>query len=175
PVAPNLLDRQFTATRPNEKWLADFTYIPTQQGWLYLATVLDVFSRQIVGWSMSDRQQTVLVEDVLRNGAGAPPPVPGLLHHSDRGSQYASGDYQKLLAQHHIQVSMSRTGEPYDNALVESFFATLKTECATHRFASREQARATLFDYIEVWYNRQRLHSSLGYRSPAAFEQIHAA
>lgn len=175
PVAPNLLDRQFTASRPNEKWLADFTYIPTQQGWLYLATVLDVFSRQIVGWSMSDRQQTALVENALRMALTRRCPTAALLHHSDQGSQYVSRDYQKLLAHHHIQVSMSRTGDPYDNAMVESFFATLKTECVTHRFASRALARAALFDYIEVWYNRQRLHSSLGYRSPAAFEHLHAA
>lgn len=175
PVAPNRLDRQFTATRPNEKWVADFTYIRTQQGWLYLATVLDVFSRQIVGWSMSHRSQTELVENALRMALARRCPSAGLLHHSDRGSQYTSGDYQKLLAQHHIEVSMSRTGQPYDNAMAESFFATLKTECVTYRFATRAEARATVFDYIEVWYNRQRLHSSLGYLSPAAFERLYAA
>ena len=175
PVAPNRLDRQFTATRPNEKWLADFTYIRTHQGWLYLAAVLDVFSRQIVGWSMSHRPQTVLVENALRMGLARRCPSAGLLHHSDQGSQYASGDYQKLLAKHGIEVSMSRTGEPYDNAMAESFFATLKSECVTYRFTTRDEARATVFDYIEVWYNRQRLHSSLGYLSPAAFEQLHTA
>lgn len=175
PIAPNLLDRQFTATRPNEKWLADFTYIRTQQGWLYLATVLDVFSRQIVGWSMSHRPHTVLVENALRMALARRCPAAALLHHSDRGSQYASGDYQKLLAKHHIHVSMSRTGEPYDNAMAESFFATLKSECVTYRFTTRAEARATVFDYIEVWYNRQRLHSSLGYLSPAAFERLHTA
>jgi putative transposase len=124
---------------------------------------------------MSHRPQTVLVENALRMGLARRCPSAGLLHHSDQGSQYASGDYQKLLAKHGIEVSMSRTGEPYDNAMAESFFATLKSECVTYRFTTRDEARATVFDYIEVWYNRQRLHSSLGYLSPAAFEQLHTA
>jgi putative transposase len=171
PVAPNVLNRDFTAQRPNQKWVADFTYIPTAQGWLYLATVMDVFSRQIVGWSMSERQQTALVEDALQMALARRCPQTGLLHHSDRGSQYASHDYQKLLAKEHIQVSMSRSGNCYDNAMMESFFATLKTEWVDHRYATRAEARSAIFDYIERWYNRRRRHSSLGYLSPAVFEQ----
>ncbi len=171
PVAPNILNQDFTAQRPNQKWVADFTHIPTAQGWLYLAAVLDVFSRQIVGWSMSERQQTALVEDALHMALARRCPQTGLLHHSDRGSQYASHDYQKLLAKEHIQVSMSRSGNCYDNAMVESFFATLKAECVDRRFATRAEARSVIFDYIERWYNRRRRHSSLGYLSPAGFEQ----
>ena len=171
PVAPNILNQDFTAHRPNQKWVADFTYIPTAQGWLYLATVMDVFSRQIVGWSMSERQQTALVEDALQMALSRRCPQTGLLHHSDRGSQYASHDYQKLLAKEHIQVSMSRSGNCYDNAMMESFFATLKAECVHQRYTSRHEARAVIFDYIERWYNRRRRHSSLGYLSPADFEQ----
>lgn len=171
PVAPNVLNRDFTAQRPNQKWVADFTYIPTAQGWLYLATVMDVFSRQIVGWSMSERQQTALVEDALQMALARRCPQTGLLHHSDRGSQYASHDYQKLLAKQHIQVSMSRSGNCYDNAMMESFFATLKAEWGDQRYATRAEARSAIFDYIERWYNRRRRHSSLGYLSPAVFEQ----
>jgi len=171
PVAPNVLNQDFTAQRPNQKWVADFTYIPTAQGWLYLATVMDVFSRQIVGWSMSERQQTALVESALQMALARRCPQTGLLHHSDRGSQYASHDYQKLLASEHIQVSMSRSGNCYDNAMMESFFATLKSECVDHRYATRADARSAIFAYIERWYNRHRRHSSLGYLSPAAFEQ----
>lgn len=171
PVAPNVLNRDFTAQRPNQKWVADFTYIPTAQGWLYLATVMDVFSRQIVGWSMSERQQTALVEDALQMALARRCPQTGLLHHSDRGSQYASHDYQKLLAKQHIQVSMSRSGNCYDNAMMESFFATLKAEWVDQRYATRAEARSAIFDYIERWYNRRRRHSSLGYLSPAVFEQ----
>ena len=150
--------------------VADFTYIPIAQGWLQLATVMDVFSHQIVGWSMSERQQTALVEDVLQLALAKRCPQIGLLHHSDRGSQYASHDYQKLLAKEHIQVSMSQGGNCYDNALMESFFATLKTEWVDHRYATRDDARSAVFDYSERWYNRRR-HSSLGYLSPVVFEQ----
>lgn len=171
PVAPNVLNQDFTAQRPNQKWVADFTYIATAQGWLYLATVMDIFSRQIVGWSMSERQQTALVEDALQMALTRRCPPTGLLHHSDRGSQYASHNYQKLLAKEHIQVSMSRSGNCYDNALMESFFATLKAEWVDHRYATRAEARSAIFDYIERWYNRRRRHSSLGYLSPAVFEQ----
>lgn len=170
PVAPNLLNQDFTAQSPDQKWLADFTYIPTAQGWLYLAAVLDVCSRQIVGWSMSERQKTSLFEDALKMALARRCPDVGLLHHSDRGSQYASGDYQKLLARERIQVSMSRSGNCYDNAMMESFFATLKTECVDRRYATRHEARAAIFDYIERWYNRRRRHSSLGYLSPVEFE-----
>ena len=171
PVAPNVLNQDFTAQRPNQKWVADFTYIPTAQGWLYLATVLHVFSRQIVGWSMSERQPTGPVQDALQMALARRRPQTGLLHHSDRGSQYASHDYQKLLAKEHIQVSMSRSGNCYDNAMMESFFATLKSECVDRRYATRHEARSVIFDYIECWYNRRRRHSSLGYLSPAVFEQ----
>lgn len=171
PVAPNVLNQDFSAQRPNQKWVADFTYIPTVQGWLYLATVMDVFSRQIVGWSMSERQQTALVEDALQMALARRCPQTGLLHHSDRGSQYASHDYQKLLAKEDIQVSMSRSGNCYDNAMMESFFATLKSECVVYRYTTRDDARSAIFDYIERWYNRRRRHSSLGYLSPVVFEQ----
>lgn len=170
PVAANLLNRDFTATAPNQKWLADITYIDTQEGFLYLASLEDVFSRRIVGWSMDDSLQTLLVERTLHMALTQRRPPAGLLHHSDRGSQYASRDYRRLLAQRHISVSMSRTANCYDNAMKESFFATLKVECANQPFASRAAARLAIFDFIEVWYNRQRLHSSLGYRSPADFE-----
>lgn len=172
PIAPNHLQRDFTAQRPNEKWLTDFTYVATQQGWLYLAVVLDLFSRKIVGWAMDTRMDEKLVEAALRMAlARRQPTDAGLLHHSDRGSQYASTTYQRLLQSWHIQVSMSRTANPYDNAPMESCIATLKAECANYVFPSLQAARSALFAYIEGWYNRQRLHSSLGYLSPDQFEQ----
>lgn len=174
PVAENLLDRNFKAEKPNQKWVADITYVSTREGWLYLATVLDVFSRQIIGWSMSDRLKTDLVEDALKMALDRRQPHPGLLHHSDRGSQYTSLGYQTLLAKHHIQVSMSGRGNAYDNAMMESFFATLKTECVDHRFETRAEARLTIFEYIEVFYNRQRRHSALGFLSPHRFEALHS-
>jgi putative transposase len=170
-AAPNLLAQTFTASKPNQKWLADLTYIDTAEGWLYLALVMDLFSRAIVGWSMANHMQAVLVEQALRMALGRRLPDPGLLHHSDQGSQYTSHLIRTLLAQHQIQVSMSDAGNCYDNAPMESLIGTLKAECATAQFATRAQARQVLFEYIEVWYNRQRLHSSLGYRSPAAFER----
>jgi putative transposase len=173
PVAENLLKRDFTAGRPNQKWVADITYVSTHDGWLYLATVLDIFSRKIVGWSMSDRLKTNLVEDALQMALDRRQPQPGLLHHSDRGSQYTSIDYQALLERHHIRVSMSGTGNAYDNAMMESFFATLKTECVDRRYATRTEARLAIFEYLEVFYNNQRRHSSLGYLSPVAFERLH--
>jgi putative transposase len=170
-VAPNLLAQTFTASKPNQKWLADLTYIDTAEGWLYLALVMDLFSRAVVGWSMANHMQASLVEQALRMALGRRLPDPGLLHHSDQGSQYTSHLIRTLLAQHQIQVSMSDVGNCYDNAPMESLIGTLKAECATAQFATRAQARQVLFEYIEVWYNRQRLHSSLGYRSPAAFER----
>jgi transposase InsO family protein len=171
PVADNLLERDFTATAPDRKWVADITYILTDQGWLYLAAVLDVYSRRIVGWSMADHLETDLVADALRMALARRQPTKGLLHHSDRGVQYASEDYQHLLARHGMRVSMSGKGDCWDNAMMESFWATLKTELVhPHRYATREQARASIFEYIEVFYNRQRLHSSLGYKSPESFE-----
>lgn len=170
PVAPNLLNRQFSAERPNEKWLTDITYIPTKEGWLYLATVLDVYSRRVVGWAMDKHMDEGLVERALQMAATHRRPVEGLLHHSDRGSQYASHGYQQLLGAHLMACSMSRKGDCYDNAMMESFFSTLKSECATGLFDSRAEARHSIFEYIEVWYNRQRRHSALGYQSPEAFE-----
>jgi transposase InsO family protein len=155
---------------PNQKWLADITYIATDEGFLYLASLEDVFSRRIVGWAMADNLETSLVERALHMALMQRRPQADLLHHSDRGSQYASHDYQRLLAQRHITVSMSRTGNCYDNAMKESFFATLKAECAPQPFATRAAARLAIFEFIEVWYNRQRLHSSLAYRSPQQFE-----
>ena len=172
PVAPNVLNREFTAERPNTKWLADITYLDTYEGWLYLAAVLDVYSRRIVGWSMHTRMTTNLVENALRMALGQRPHAGDLLHHSDRGSQYTSGDYQWLLTQAQITPSMSGTGNCYDNAMMESFFATLKTECADHRFATRAEARRTIFEFIEVWYNRQRRHSALNYLTPVEFEAL---
>ncbi len=170
-AAPNLLAQNFTASKPDEKWLADITYIDTAEGWLYLALVMDMFTRSIVGWSMADHMQAVLVEQALLMALGRRLPHGDLLHHSDRGSQYTSARIQTLLTQHHIQVSMSGTGNCYDNAPMESFIGTLKTEAVTEQFTTRVAARSVIFEYIEVWYNRLRLHSSLGYTSPAMFEQ----
>jgi transposase InsO family protein len=170
-AAPNLLAQQFIASRPDEVWLADITYIETLEGWLYLAVVMDLFSRGIVGWSMADHLQATLVEQALLMALGRRRPTEDLLHHSDQGCQFTSALIQALLADHHIQVSMSGAGNCYDNAPVESFFGRLKTEYALSPLATRAEARLIIFEHIEVWYNRQRLHSSLGYLSPAAFEQ----
>ncbi len=174
PVATNLLNREFTAEVPNQKWLGDISYIETLEGFLYLASLEDVYSRRIVGWAMADHLETRLVEQALEMALARRQPSEGLLHHSDRGSQYASLDYRQRLANHQITVSMSRKGNCWDNAMKESFFATLKSECATQPFATRVQARTAIFDYIEVFYNRQRLHSALGYLSPAQFERQHS-
>ncbi len=173
PVAPNVLDRDFTAERPNQKWLTDITYIPTDEGWLYLAAVLDLYSRRIVGWAMADTLERSLVIAALQMAVDTRQPGPGLLHHSDRGSQYASREYQALLTKYHMQASMSRTGNCYDNAPMESFFGTLKTELIYHRhYATRAEAKTDIFEYIEVFYNRFRRHSALGYRNPVAFEKL---
>lgn len=168
--APNLLAGDFKATQANDKWLADITYIATQEGWLYLAGIQDAFSRRIVGWSMSERLTKALVCDAWHMAVGrhATP----RLHHSDQGSQYTSDDYLKLLEVAEVQISMSDVGRCYDNAMKESFWGTLKTECADRPFPSRAAARTALFEYIEIWYNRQRRHSALGYLSPADFEQL---
>jgi len=168
--APNLLDRDFSAPGPNLKWVVDITYIDTAEGWLYLTVVLDLYSRLVVGWAMADHMETTLVEDALYMALTRRQPEDGFLHHSDQGSQFTSQTYQLQLLAHHCQVSMSRVGNCYDNAVMESFFATLKTECVTRQFASRAEARLAIFEYIEVWYNRQRLHSSLDYLSPVEFE-----
>lgn len=169
--APNLLNQEFSASAPNCKWVTDITYIDTGEGWLYLAPVLDLYSRQVVGWAMADNMGTELVENALRMALARRHPPAGLLHHSDQGSQFTSLDYQLLLLSYDCQISMSRVGNCYDNAVMESFFSTLKAECATGPFTNRAQARRAIFEYIEAWYNRQRLHSSLGYLSPAEFEQ----
>jgi transposase InsO family protein len=171
PVAENVLDRQFQAAAPNRKWVTDSTYIETGEGWLYLAAVLDLYSRKIVGWSMAEHLRTDLVADALKMALAQRRPAAGWLHHSDRGVQYASADYQELLTQHGSRCSMSRAGNCYDNAVMESFWGTLKTELVYQtRFATREQAKRALFEYVEVFYNRVRRHSSLGYVSPEAFE-----
>jgi transposase InsO family protein len=172
PVAPNVLGRQFEAPAPDRKWAVDITYVPTGEGWLYLAGVVDLCSRKVVGWSMADHMRTDLVADALRMAIARRRPGEGLLHHSDRGVQYASEDYQHLLRSHGIECSMSGRGDCWDNAVMESFWGTLKTELVNHEnYETREQARASIFEYIEVFYNRQRLHSALGYVSPEQFER----
>jgi putative transposase len=171
PVAQNVLNRQFDAALPDQKWAADITYIPTDEGWLYLAGVIDLCSRKIVGWSMADHMQVELVSDALSMAIARRRPEQGLLHHSDRGVQYASEDYMHLLQSHKMNASMSGRGDCWDNAVMESFWSTLKTELVNHEhYATREQARASIFEYIEVFYNRKRLHSSIGYVSPETFE-----
>lgn len=171
PVAENRLAREFQRSVPNQVWVSDITYIPTDEGWLYLATTLDLYSRRIVGWSMRERMTSDLVIDALAMGVAQRNPPKGLMHHSDRGSQYASGAFQQMLAAHGMVCSMSRRGEVYDNAVMESFYATLKRELVHEaRYATRDEARKAIFEWIEVFYNRQRLHSSLGYRSPADYE-----
>lgn len=172
PVAENVLARQFVPASVNQHWAGDITYIWTQQGWLYLAVVLDLYSRRVIGWSMSTRLERTLVLDALKMAIGGRRPAVGVLHHSDRGSQYASDDYQELLQRFSMVGSMSRRGNCWDNAPVESFFASLKRERVhRHRYRTRQEARADVFDYIEVWYNRRRRHSALGYLSPVAYEQ----
>lgn len=170
-TAPNLLNREFSASAPNQKWVSDFTYIDTAEGWLYLAGIVDLYARRVVGWAMADQMDVSLVEKALQMAITNRHPATGLLHHSDRGSQYTSEVYLDQLSRHQCQISMSRTGNCYDNAAMESFFATLKAECATTKFASKAEARTAIFEFIEVWYNRQRLHSSLGYLSPVEYEQ----
>jgi len=151
--------------------VSDITYIETAEGWLYLASILDLFSRKVVGWAMADHMEASLVEEALKMALLQRQPEAGLLHHSDQGRQYTSAAYQGRLANAHCQVSMSRVGNCYDNAAMKSFIGTLKTECATQPFATRAQARTAIFEFIEAWYNRQRLHSSLDYLSPAEFER----
>jgi transposase InsO family protein len=170
-AAPNLLGRDFHAPFPNQKWVADITTIATAEGRLYLATILDLCSRMIVGWSIADHMQTSLVERALLMALGRRPLSHPLLHHSDHGSQYTSDAYQARLAALRARISMNGIGNCYDNAVMESFYATLKTECAPRPFHSRQEATTAIFEYIEGWYNRQRIHSSLGYLSPASFEQ----
>jgi transposase InsO family protein len=172
PIASHLLKRDFTADAPNKKWVADITFIETQEGWLYLSGVLDIYSRKIVGWAMDKYHDAELVKTALSMALLSRQPAAGLIHHSDRGSAYASHSSQLLLREHNIQASMSGIGDCYDNAMMESFWATLKEECFGQIiFASRNEAKAAIFEYIEVYYNRKRIHSSLGYVSPVEYEK----
>jgi putative transposase len=172
-VAPNVLDQDFTATRPNEKWTGDITAIWTYEGWLYLAVVLDLYSHRVIGWAMAATQDEALIERAFQMALLGRQPPAGVLFHSDRGSQYTSEAYRGLLANVGVTVSMSRTGNCYYNAVTESFFGTLKGECVERTsFQTRGQARQTIFEYVECFYNRVRRHSTLGYVSPAAFEQL---
>jgi transposase InsO family protein len=174
PVAANVLDRDFEPAGPNESWCADITYVPTGEGWLYLAVVEDLFSRMIVGWSMDHSMESRLVVDALDMALARRRPSAGLVAHSDRGSQYASGHYQRVLSEEGITCSMSGVGQCWDNAPVESFFGRLKCEVEPGEvFATRDQARAELFEYLEVFYNRVRRHSSLGLVSPEEFERTY--
>lgn len=175
PVAPNLLAQDFMSTAPNQKWVGDITFIPTDEGWLYLAVMLDLFSRLVVGWAMTAYLDDRLTRSALEMALGRRRLDDRLLHHSDRGGQYASGAYLRLLSDQ-VTRSMSRTGNVYDNSPMESFFASLKSELVHgRRFRTRQEARSAIFDYIEVFYNRQRLHSSLGYLSPMQFESLSTA
>lgn len=171
-IAGNVLDRQFTADRPNQKWVADFTYIWTAEGWLYVAAVIDLFSRRVVGWSMSDTMATQLVTDALIMAIWRRGKPDALLHHSDQGSQYTSEQFQRLMADNGVTCSMSRSGNVWDNAAMESFFSSLKTERIGKKvYRTRGQAKADVFDYIECFYNPTRRHSTLGYLSPIDFER----
>ncbi len=172
PAAPNLVDRQFHAPAPNRIWAGDITFIPTRQGWLYLAVVLDLYSRRIVGWAMSARPDSQLVLDALTMALTHRRPAPGLIHHSDQGIQYSSGVYQARLKARGLVPSMSRKGNCYDNAVVESFFSSLKNEGTDHgTFPDRDHARSALFAYIDLFYNRQRVHATLDYQSPEQYER----
>ena len=172
-VAQNLLDRDFKADAVNTKWAADITYVPTDQGWLYFAAVMDLYSRRIIGWSMSEDIDSKLVTDALRMAISQRKPQAGLVHHSDRGSQYASDDFQDLLADNGIVCSMSRKGNCWDNACMESFFGSFKTEWVRDKkYSSFTEAKKDIFKYVEIFYNRRRRHASLGYLSPAAYEEL---
>ncbi len=176
PLAPNLLDRQFTVAAPNRTWVTDITYISTDEGWLYLAGIKDLFNGELVGYAMSDRMTTALVSQALFRAVTTKRPAKGLIHHSDRGSQYCSHAYRKQLQQFGMQASMSRKGDCWDNAPMESFWGALKNELVHHRrFATREQAKREITEYIEIFYNRIRKQARLGYLSPAAFNQQHYA
>lgn len=175
PVAPNLLKRNFSASAPNQKWVGDILGVPTDEGWLYVAALLDTFSRRIIGLAMSAYRDEALVMAALRMALTQRVLVGDLIHHTDRGSQYTADDYLALLRAHGVTVSMSGKGDPYDNAMMESFFSTLRAECTErYHFATRETARLVVFEYVMVLYNRQRLHSALGYHCPVDFEADHA-
>lgn len=170
--APNRLNREFAASLPNQKWVTDTKAVDTAEGWLYLAVILDLFSRLVVGWAMAANEDSALVELALRMALASRHPQAGLLHHSDRGSEFTSERYQAVLREAGIEASMSRTGDCYDNAAMEAFFATLTKECTDRvRFQSRQEARSAIFEYLECFYNPVRLHSTLQYVSPVAFEQ----
>jgi putative transposase len=172
PIAPDRLGQDFSASAANQVWVSDITYIPTDEGWLYLASTMDLFSRRIVGWSMATTLHATIVIDALHMAIGQRGPCVGLIHHSDRGVQYASAEFRAVLDAHGFVASMSRKGNCYDNAAKESFFHTLKTELVNHEhYRTRAEARASVFDYIEAFYNRQRIHSTLGYLSPSNFER----
>jgi putative transposase len=172
PVAPNLLEQNFTVSEPNRIWTADITYCATLEGWVYLAVVLDMYSRKIVGWAMSEKMTRELVIKAFLMAYWARKPKAGLIHHSDKGSQYASHDFQKVLADFGVKPSMSGQGNCFDNAVTETFFHTLKTELMFDSvFETREEAKNAIFEYIEIFYNRERRHSTLGYCSPVKFEQ----
>jgi len=173
PIAPNVLDRRFNGWQMNQAWVGDITYVETSEGWLYLACVMDLSSRRIVGWSMSDRMKTDLVNQALKSAYGLRKPNPGLIMHTDRGSQYASVGHRKLIQDYQMVQSMSRKGNCWDNAAMESFFKTLKVECVHRtRYASRTQAKLDIVDWIEGFYNRKRIHSSIGYKTPVGVESL---
>ena len=172
-VAKNLLNREFAVSVPNTVWVADITYLWTHEGWLYIAAVVDLFSRRVVGWAIDKHMREKLIDDALRMGLGRRLPGPGLMHHSDRGSQYASSDYQSLLNKEGIVVSMSRKGNCWDNAVMERFFGSLKSERTDdNKYLTREEAKADVINYIEMFYNSERLHSTLGYVTPMEFEKM---
>ena len=172
PIAPNHLALVAAPTGPNQQWVTDITYVPTGEGWLYVAAVLDRWSRRLVGLAMAEHMQTTLIQQALQQALRQRRPPKGCLHHSDRGSQYASADYRRLLTTHGLTASMSRAGNCYDNATMESFWGKLKTELVYRQtFATRPAARVAIFEYVEVFYNRVRLHSALGFKSPVDFEQ----
>ena len=175
PPAPNLLERDFRGLQPDRVWVGDVTFISTREGVLYLAVLLDLYSRRVVGWAMHSKINQPLVTDALQMAIQQRQPEPGLIHHTDQGSIYASSAYRAMLSQYRMIPSMSRKGDCYDNAVAESFFANLKNELTWHRtFQSRDQARSAIFDYIEVFYNRQRLHQTLNYVSPVRYEMLRA-
>ena len=174
PICPNLLNQNFYSKAPNQAWVGDITYIPTAEGWLYLATIIDLFSRRVVGWAASERMTTDLVEQAFLRAYWKRKPSNELIFHSDRGSQYASLRYQKLLKTLNVQQSMSAKGNCYDNAVAESFFGKIKTEFINHEhFISRKEAKLGIFEYIEIFYNRERKHSTLNYLSPLQFEELY--
>lgn len=174
PVHNNVLNQQFVAQSPNEVWMADITYVPTQEGWLYVASIMDLFTRKIVGWKADERMSKNLVLKALDQAVQRQQPESGVLHHSDRGSQYASREYQERLSRYGMVGSMSRKGNCYDNACIESFHSVLKKELVfLETFKTRQQAKQRIFEYIEIFYNRQRIHSSIGYQSPTNFERMY--